>query len=236
MERGVEHRDLRARPRTAPPPPRRPRGPPRCAAARARSPTRTAALTSSVSGAGACRRGPPWTIRCPTASTSSGSSRSSARAAAPRSPGSRSTAPAHTGAPGTASAAPGSTSYSAAFSELDPALSASALTRRPCPLEHLGHVDPVLVHVLLVLDVLVAHRVPHVDRAVPEPRHAVDRVADEAEAVDLVQHAHVERRRGRALLLVAAHVEVARGSCAGRSAGGSATGSRGRRTRSACRA
>ena len=41
-----------------------------------------------------------------------------------------------------------------------------------------------------------------------EPRDAVDHVHDEVEAVEVVEHDHVERRRGRALLLVAAHVEV----------------------------
>ena len=62
-----------------------------------------------------------------------------------------------------------------------------------------------------------------------EPRHPVDHVHDEVEAVEVVEHHHVERRRRGALLLVAAHVQVARGWSAGRSAGGSATGSRGRR-------
>ena len=42
----------------------------------------------------------------------------------------------------------------------------------------------------------------------PELRHAVDHVAGEVEAVEVVEHHHVERRRRGALLLVAAHVEV----------------------------
>ena len=41
-----------------------------------------------------------------------------------------------------------------------------------------------------------------------EARHAVDDVDDEVEAVEVVEHDHVERRRGRALLLVAADVDV----------------------------
>jgi hypothetical protein len=41
-----------------------------------------------------------------------------------------------------------------------------------------------------------------------EPGHAVDHVHHQVEAVEVVEHHHVERRRGRALLLVAAHVEV----------------------------
>jgi hypothetical protein len=40
-------------------------------------------------------------------------------------------------------------------------------------------------------------------------RHAVDDVADQVEAVEVVQHRHVEGRGGGALLLVAAHVQVA---------------------------
>ena len=55
--------------------------------------------------------------------------------------------------------------------------------------------------------------------AAPRParraRHAVDHVHHEVEAVEVVQHDHVERRRGRALLLVAAHVEVGVVACAG---------------------
>ena len=41
-----------------------------------------------------------------------------------------------------------------------------------------------------------------------EAGDAVDHVDDEVEAVEVVQHDHVERRRRRALLLVAAHVDV----------------------------
>ena len=40
------------------------------------------------------------------------------------------------------------------------------------------------------------------------PGHAVDDVDDEVEPVEVVEHDHVERRGGRALLLVAAHVQV----------------------------
>ena len=41
-----------------------------------------------------------------------------------------------------------------------------------------------------------------------QPRHALDRVERQLEAVDIIQHAHVERSRRRALLLVSAHVQV----------------------------
>ena len=53
-----------------------------------------------------------------------------------------------------------------------------------------------------------------------EPGHPVDHVDHEVEPVEVVEHDHVERRRGRALLLVAADVDVARGSSGGRSGGG----------------
>ena len=41
-----------------------------------------------------------------------------------------------------------------------------------------------------------------------EPRHPVDDVDGEVEAVEIVEHDHVERRRGRSFLLVAADVQV----------------------------
>ena len=43
---------------------------------------------------------------------------------------------------------------------------------------------------------------------IAQRRHAVDHVDRQMEAVELVQHRHVERRRGRAFFLVAAHVHV----------------------------
>ena len=45
-------------------------------------------------------------------------------------------------------------------------------------------------------------------RCAARPGHAVDHVHDEVEAVEVVEHDHVERRRRRPLLLVAAHVQV----------------------------
>ena len=45
-------------------------------------------------------------------------------------------------------------------------------------------------------------------RSVAKSGHAVDHVDDEVEAVEVVEHDHVERRRRRALFLVAAHVQV----------------------------
>ena len=66
----------------------------------------------------------------------------------------------------------------------------------------------MLGDVLLVLDQLVAHDLLGVGRAGAELRDAVDHVADQVEPVEVVEHHHVERRRGRAFFLVAADVEV----------------------------
>ena len=43
----------------------------------------------------------------------------------------------------------------------------------------------------------------------PELRHAIDHVLHQVEAVEIVQHDHVEGRRGGALFLVPANVQVA---------------------------
>ena len=49
------------------------------------------------------------------------------------------------------------------------------------------------------------------------------------EAVQFIQHGHVERRGGRAFFLIAAHVQIVRDWCGGRSGGESARDSRGTR-------
>ena len=66
----------------------------------------------------------------------------------------------------------------------------------------------MLADVLLVLDQLVAHRLLDVGGHGRSLRHAVDHVAGQVEAVEVVQHRHVERRGGGAFLLVAADVQV----------------------------
>src|SRR3984893_11940377 len=71
------------------------------------------------------------------------------------------------------------------------------------------HIVAVACNVLLVLDQLVAHLLLCVSGKVAELRHAVDHVADEMEAVEVVAHDHIERRGRRPLLLVAANVDVA---------------------------
>ena len=60
-----------------------------------------------------------------------------------------------------------------------------------------------------MLDQPVADRLLGIGGPRAKPRQPVDHGAHQVEAVKLVQHAHVERRRGRALLLVAAHMDIA---------------------------
>src|SRR5262245_57646448 len=82
------------------------------------------------------------------------------------------------------------------------------LARIPTPFDERRHVFPVLFDVLLVLDQSVSYPLPEVRCTRPELRQPVDHVLREVESVEIVQHDHVERRRGRALLLVATHVKA----------------------------
>ena len=67
---------------------------------------------------------------------------------------------------------------------------------------------------------LLLHLPPQVAGPRGKAGNAVDRVDDEVKAIEVVEHDHVEGRGGRAFLLVAAHVEIAGGSRAGRRGGG----------------
>src|SRR5262245_62321116 len=64
----------------------------------------------------------------------------------------------------------------------------------PSPAGDLGHIVTVPGDELLVVDELVADRLLGVSGARPEPRHAVDDVAYEVKAIEIVQHAHTARR------------------------------------------
>src|SRR5262249_10682503 len=79
---------------------------------------------------------------------------------------------------------------------------------RPDPVADLGIVLAVLARVGARADPAVAHLLAQAAARLGEARDTVDHVHDEVEAVEVVEHDHVERRRGRALLLVAAHVQV----------------------------
>src|SRR4029450_12247635 len=78
----------------------------------------------------------------------------------------------------------------------------------PPPTGDLGHIVAVSGDELLMLDELVADRLLGVSGPRSELRHAVDHVAYQVEAIEIIQHAHVERRRGGALFLVATHMDV----------------------------
>src|SRR5262245_40656811 len=78
----------------------------------------------------------------------------------------------------------------------------------PCPACDLRHVVTVHGDVLPVLDELVVNGLLGIGGPCAKFRDPVDHVAHQMEAVELVEHAHVERRAGGTLLLVAAHVEV----------------------------
>src|SRR5690606_717934 len=78
----------------------------------------------------------------------------------------------------------------------------------PRPLLHFRHVLAVLVNILLVLDQLVANVLLSVGRAGPQFRHPIDNVANQVEAIDVVEHRHIERRGRCSLFLVAADMQV----------------------------
>src|SRR5262245_50598719 len=78
----------------------------------------------------------------------------------------------------------------------------------PPPAGDLGHVVTIAGDELLMVDELVADRLLGVGGPRPKLRHAVDHVAYQVEAIEIVQHAHVEGCRGGALFLVAAYVNV----------------------------
>src|SRR5262245_50301490 len=78
----------------------------------------------------------------------------------------------------------------------------------PLPAGNLGHVVTISADVLLVVDELVADGLLRVCRACAELGHAIDHVADQMEPIQFVEHAHIEWRRGGALLPVAVHVDV----------------------------
>src|SRR5262249_16111521 len=78
----------------------------------------------------------------------------------------------------------------------------------PPPAGDLGHIVAVPGDELLVVDELVADRLLGVSGARTKLRHAVDDVAYSVIAIAIVYHAHIQRRRGGALFLLAAHVDV----------------------------
>ena len=58
------------------------------------------------------------------------------------------------------------------------------------------------------LEAPIFHRLPQMGSSGSQSRNAIDDVHDEVEAIEIIEHDHVERRRRRALLLVSPHVQV----------------------------
>ena len=109
----------------------------------------------------------------------------------------------------------------------DQTLSASVELRRamafllpPSPAADERMILAAFVDVLAVFDERVADGLLGVGGARAELRQAIDHILHQMETVHLVQHDHIERRRGRAFLLVAAHMKVLVVSCGDRSADG----------------
>ena len=83
-----------------------------------------------------------------------------------------------------------------------------AASVRPFPVADLRHIVAVAGDVLFVLDELVAQKLLEVGAPALQPGHAVDHVAGQMEAVEIVQHRHVERRGRGAFLFISPHVQI----------------------------
>src|SRR5690242_5639110 len=79
----------------------------------------------------------------------------------------------------------------------------------PSPTADLRDVVAIPRYVFTMFNQLVADRLLGVSGAGAGLRHAIDDVADQVKAIDVVHHTHIEGRAGGALFLVAAHVKVA---------------------------
>src|SRR3974390_1627812 len=78
----------------------------------------------------------------------------------------------------------------------------------PSPACDLGHVFAVSADELLMVDELVSYRLLSISRPRTKLRHAVDHIAHQVEAIEIVEHAHVEGCGRCSFFLVAAHVNV----------------------------
>ena len=81
-------------------------------------------------------------------------------------------------------------------------------SRTPAPVANLRHVLTVTGDILFVLGELVAHVLFEMCGAIAERGHAIDNVHYQVKAIQVVEHRHIERCGGGALLLVAAHVKI----------------------------
>src|SRR6202008_4331214 len=71
-----------------------------------------------------------------------------------------------------------------------------------------GHVVAVLANIIPVIDEFVAEKLFEMRADALKARNAVDNIAGEMKAVEVVQNGHVERRCRGALFLVAADMKI----------------------------
>src|SRR5258708_22184157 len=94
--------------------------------------------------------------------------------------------------------------------ELEPALSTRPGNEliRQGPVANFGRVLAVVACVLPVTQPLVDHHLTHVRGLGAQRGHSVDHVHHEMKSIEVVEHDHVERSRGRPLFFIPAHVKV----------------------------
>ena len=78
----------------------------------------------------------------------------------------------------------------------------------PLPRKHFRQILPVLGDVVRMFDQKIVHFLIQMSAAVSKLRQMLERLLDEAEAVDMVLHAHIEGRRDRALFQIAMYEEI----------------------------
>src|SRR5438309_8752687 len=161
------------------------------------------ARTRALMRTGPVNSEPPWTMRWPTASILPAAPTQPARSPAPTPPGKLRDA---------SSVSPASRTES--FRLLEPALTtrirdaASPNSGGPDPVPDRWFVLAVGPGVGAGLQPVVLHELANPGGLLAETGHPVDHIHDEVEAVEVVQHDHVERGGRGPLLLVAADVEI----------------------------
>src|SRR5665213_1616059 len=146
---------------------------------------------------------PPCTMRCPTASMVASPSCSNADFRASAKLDMRSTSPLW-------SNRSGSMSNKSNLRDELPALRTSIFTDlylfsnsgRPSPIANLGHIFAVRTNIARMIGQLAPQILPQVSRYFGKMGHPVDYIYAEMKPIDLIQHAHIERRCRSALFLI----------------------------------
>lgn len=81
-------------------------------------------------------------------------------------------------------------------------------TGSPCPVPDFWHILAMFTDIGEMLLQLAAQAFDHMTGPFLQARHALDRLDGEVVAVELVQHCHVEGRRGRAFLNETSNMDV----------------------------